>query len=53
MNGELLVTGEKHPMTRREFLWFMSLSAVGFMAGCATSPVTGRRQLMLVSGGTG
>ena len=49
MNGELLVTGEKHPMTRREFLWFMSVSAVGFMAGCATSPVTGRRQLMLVS----
>ena len=49
MNGELLVTGEKHPMTRRDFLWFMSVSAAGFMAGCATSPVTGRRQLMLVS----
>jgi len=49
MNGELLVTGEKHPMTRRDFLWFMSVSAAGFMAGCATSPVTGRRQLILVS----
>ena len=49
MNGELLVTGEKPPMTRRDFLWFMSVSAAGFMAGCATSPVTGRRQLILVS----
>jgi predicted Zn-dependent protease len=49
MNGGLLVTGEKHPMTRRDFLWLMSVSAAGFMAGCATSPVTGRRQLMLVS----
>lgn len=36
-------------MTRRDFLWFSSMSAVGVIAGCATSPVTGRPQLMLVS----
>ncbi len=36
-------------MTRREFLWFSSMSAAGLIAGCATNPVTGRSQLMLVS----
>jgi predicted Zn-dependent protease len=36
-------------MTRREFLWFSSMAAAGLFAGCATNPVTGRRQLMLVS----
>lgn len=49
MHDELLVTGKKHAMTRRDFLWLVSVSAAGFIAGCATSPVTGRRQLMPVS----
>jgi hypothetical protein len=49
MHDELLVTGKKHAMTRRDFLWLLSVSAAGFVAGCATSQVTGRRQLMPVS----
>jgi len=36
-------------MTRRRFLWLSTLSAVGLAAGCATNPVTGESQLMLVS----
>lgn len=36
-------------LTRRHFLWLMSMSAAGAALGCATSPVTGRTQLMLVS----
>jgi len=39
----------KKSMTRREFLWLSSLAAAGFMAGCATNPVTGESQLMLIS----
>ena len=36
-------------MTRREFLQFSTVAAAGLVAGCATNPVTGRSQLMLVS----
>lgn len=36
-------------MTRRDFLWLASLSAAGTLAGCAVNPVTGQRQLMLMS----
>ena len=36
-------------LTRRHFLWLLSMSAAGTAVGCATSPVTGRTQLMLVS----
>jgi len=36
-------------MTRREFMWLSSMTAAGLFAGCATNPVTGRSQLMLVS----
>jgi len=36
-------------MTRRQFLWLSSLSAAGLMSGCATNPVSGKRQLMLLS----
>lgn len=35
--------------TRREFLHFSSMAAVGFFLGCATNPVTGESQLMLMS----
>ena len=36
-------------MTRRKFLWLSSMSALGLAAGCAVNPVTGEKQLMLVS----
>ncbi len=36
-------------LSRRHFLWLTSLSAAGWVAGCARSPVTGKPQLMLVS----
>jgi len=36
-------------MTRREFLWHSSIALAGIAAGCATNPVTGKKQLMLVS----
>jgi predicted Zn-dependent protease len=42
-------TSNKKSLTRREFLWLSSLAAAGFMAGCATNPVTGESQLMLIS----
>jgi beta-barrel assembly-enhancing protease len=36
-------------LTRRHFLWLLSMSAAGAALGCATNPVTGKSQLMLVS----
>ena len=36
-------------VSRRDFLWISSLSAAGFITGCAVNPVTGKSQLMLVS----
>jgi predicted Zn-dependent protease len=36
-------------ITRREFLTLGSISALSLAAGCATNPVTGQSQLMLVS----
>ncbi len=36
-------------MSRRAFLQLSSMAAAGLVAGCATNPVTGRSQLMLVS----
>ena len=38
-----------HELSRRHFLWLTSLSAAGWVAGCARSPVSGKPQLMLVS----
>jgi predicted Zn-dependent protease len=40
-----------HPpgLSRREFMRLVSLSAAAVAAGCATNPVTGQSQLMLVS----
>ena len=43
-----------HPysgITRRRFLYLTSLSACSLAIGCATNPVTGKSQLMLVSEG--
>ncbi len=48
MNNSLPVP-KAGKMTRREFLRFSSMAAAGLVAGCATNPVTGRSQLMLVS----
>ncbi len=36
-------------MTRRQFLVLTSMAAAGYAVGCATNPVTGKSQLMLVS----
>ncbi len=36
-------------ITRRKFMWLASLSAAGMMIGCAVDPVTGKKELMLVS----
>ena len=36
-------------MSRRHFLWLMALSSGGVVTGCATNPVTGKSQLMLIS----
>jgi predicted Zn-dependent protease len=38
-----------HELSRRHFLWLTSLSAAGWVAGCARNPVSGKPQLMLVS----
>jgi predicted Zn-dependent protease len=36
-------------MSRRDFVRLSGLAAAGLLTGCAVNPVTGRRQLMLVS----
>jgi predicted Zn-dependent protease len=36
-------------LTRRDFLWLTSMAAAGYVFGCATDPVTGKQQFMLVS----
>src|SRR6056297_1424361 len=38
-----------HTYSRREFLALSAFAAAGFLAGCAINPVTGQKQLMLVS----
>ena len=45
----LLHLQKNRQMTRRQFLWLTSISAAGLIAGCATNPVTGRRQMMFIS----
>ncbi len=40
---------KRNRINRRDFLWLTSLSIAGFATGCATNPVTGAKQLMLVS----
>jgi beta-barrel assembly-enhancing protease len=39
----------KSLMTRRRFVQWSALTAAGWVVGCAINPVTGERQLMLVS----
>ena len=40
---------KKGYLTRREFMWLSSMTAAGYVFGCATDPVTGKKQFMLVS----
>lgn len=47
--GNLPENGLRYGVTRRDFLWMTSLTAAGLVTGCATNPVTGKSQLMLVS----
>ena len=50
MNNNALAKRVFHgKMTRRDFLWLATLSAAGTLAGCAINPVTGEKQLMLMS----
>ncbi len=49
MDNKSPATITHHLMTRRRFLWLSSMATAGFAAGCATNPVTGKSQLMLVS----
>jgi len=49
MANYLSAVSVEKTMNRREFLWLSALAAAGFAAGCAANPVTGKRQLMLVS----
>ncbi|MBN1104226.1 MAG: M48 family metalloprotease [Deltaproteobacteria bacterium] len=49
MDDLLLPTQGPAALTRRHFIWLLSMSAAGTVLGCATSPVTGKTQLMLVS----
>jgi predicted Zn-dependent protease len=44
--GERIYTRK---MTRRDFLWLATLSTAGVATGCAVNPVTGERQLMLMT----
>ncbi len=49
MNEVTFFKRELSSFSRRHFLWLLSMSAAGAAVSCATSPVTGRTQLMLVS----
>ncbi|MGD8470727.1 MAG: M48 family metalloprotease [Desulfobacterales bacterium] len=49
MPNHLLKTSNLRGLTRRQFLWLSSVTAAGYVFGCATDPVTGKKQLMLVS----
>ena len=40
---------ENQGITRRNFLWITSMSVAGAVVGCAVNPVTGQKQLMLMS----
>lgn len=41
--------GYRYGLTRRQFMWLTGIAAAGAAAGCATNPVTGESQLMMVS----
>jgi len=45
----MILFNDRRQWTRREFIAAGALSAAGLMIGCATNPVSGQRQLMLMS----
>ncbi len=49
MQNNPLIHMRRFALTRRDFLWLSSMATAGLMFGCATDPVTGKSQLMLVS----
>jgi predicted Zn-dependent protease len=49
MRDNPLTRNNKGALSRRDFLWLSSLAAAGLMFSCATDPVTGKKQFMLVS----
>jgi len=49
MPNNPLTQKKKCGLTRREFMWLSSMAAAGYVFGCATDPVTGKKQFMLVS----
>jgi predicted Zn-dependent protease len=49
MQSKRIQSKTEYGITRREFLWMSSMSAAGFMVGCAANPVTGKPQFMMVS----
>lgn len=49
MQNRPIQSKARYGITRREFLWMSSLSAAGFMVGCAANPVTGKPQFMVLS----
>jgi predicted Zn-dependent protease len=49
MRDNPLTHNNKGDLSRRDFLWLSSLAAAGLMFSCATDPVTGKKQFMLVS----
>ncbi|HDQ44849.1 MAG TPA: tetratricopeptide repeat protein [bacterium] len=51
MKGPIQNRAQRHGLSRREFLWLTSATSAGMLAGCAVNPVTGQRQLMLMSEG--
>ena len=48
-NPSVSAAADCFEVTRRKFLACASLSAAGLLIGCATNPVTGQSQLMLMS----
>ena len=42
-------TSKLRQLTRRDFLCLSAMAAAGYVFGCATDPVTGKKQFMLVS----
>jgi predicted Zn-dependent protease len=49
MEEHFLTNLENKGITRRDFLWLTSMSVAGVVIGCAINPVTGKKQLMLMS----
>lgn len=49
MLNDIVVQTQQQGLTRRHFLWLASMSFAGVVIGCAINPVTGEKQLMLLS----